>query len=211
MSFLRKIAGIAAPIAGGVVGGKAGAALGSSIGGAIAGSSKDNRPDSFTTGQSRQGYQTLFDIPKFNQPNNSFVGETLPQALIDAFNTPYFARPTRQLTAADLQDDVFAPRAVLDWQIYNNQQAPMQNKKKVDDAETERLKKLGKQYVQDYMQEGNLNPAYAQTLQNRQFNYADIAKAVMEAIKTPHTNTASHDILKEQGLGLALNAARRVQ
>ncbi len=216
MSFLKKIAGIAAPIVGGIAGSavgmpQLGAAAGQMIGGAIAGSSKDNRPDNLITGQNRQGYQTLFDIPQFNQRNNSFVGETLPQALMDVYKMPYFAHPTRQLTAADLEDEIFAPRAVLDWQVRNNQQAPMMAKKKSDEEEQERLKKLGKQYVQDYMKEGNLNPAYAQTLQNRDFDYSVIAKAVMDAIKTPHMNTAAHDLLKEQGLGLALNAARRVQ
>lgn len=216
MKFLKKVASIAAPIVGGIAGSavgapQIGAAAGNLLGGAIAGSDKSNRPDSFITGQNRQGYQTLFDIPRFNQQNNSFVGETLPQALIDVFNTPYFARPTRRLMASDLEDEIFAPVAVREWQNYNDIQAPMKAQQGADAAEKKRLEGLGRQYVQDYIQQANLNPAYAQTLQNRKFDYGEIAKAVMDAIKTPHTNTAAHDILKQQGLGLVLNAGQKVR
>lgn len=207
MSFLKKVASIASPIVGGILGGPAGAAAGNLVGGAISGSDKGNRPDSFTTGQSRQGYQTLFDIPKFNEKGDSFAGEALPQALIDVFNTPYFARPTRRIMASDLEDNVFAPVAVREWQNYNDIQAPIKAR---EDAERKRLEQMGRQYVQDYMKEGNLNPAYAKALQSSKFDYGDVAKAVMEAMQTPNSNTAGHDTLKQMGLGLALNAGKKV-
>jgi hypothetical protein len=120
-------------------------------------------------------------------------------------NKTYQAPMMRRVNAGDI-DGAFTPKAIFEMQQYVDDEAANPNLKELDID----LDKLGREYVQSYITEANLNPAYAQALQNRSFDYKTIAKAVMEANKAPHVNTASHDILKQQGLGLALNAAGRL-
>lgn len=122
----------------------------------------------------------------------------------------YTERPMRAMTQDEMYNPIFKQNAVMDIKNYFDK-TKVDKTLNTDPYANIDFNKAGRQYVQDYIQEGNLNPAYAQTLQNRNFDYEAIVKAVMEARKTPTMNTSSHDVLTQQGLGLALGAARRIK
>jgi hypothetical protein len=119
-------------------------------------------------------------------------------------------RPMRAMTQDEMNDPIFKQNAVMDIKNYFDK-TKVDETLNTDPYANIDFNKAGRQYVQDYIKEGNLNPAYAQTLQNRNFDYEGIVKAVIEARKMPHMNTSSHDLLTQQGLGLALGAAGRIK
>ena len=77
-------------------------------------------PDYQQTPTQRQGYQTLDDIELFK--DTGFTRETLPQAVIDYYERPFVARPTRRVQVSDVEGD-FGSRAMQEIQTMLDERA----------------------------------------------------------------------------------------
>ena len=107
------------------------------------------------------------------------------------------ARPTRHLRADEMEGD-FANKAVMDIQNYYNTEYPNDPNALDDQA----LADMGRQYVDAYGASGEVNPTYWQNLQQQQkFNYADIARKLMEIQSNPDSFSRNEAALRDVGLG----------
>lgn len=145
----------------------------------------------------RSGYQSLNDIPFFRQ--NKTVDQVLPRLYEEALETDYFARPTRQLTQNEMNDPIFAPRAVMEFKNYFDDQAA---NAAVNPEAGMDLREIGRSYVDSYGSSGEVNPTYWKNLMSKSnFDYEDIARKLMEIQRNSSSFGQNEAMLRQMGLG----------
>ena len=147
----------------------------------------------------RTGFQTLNDIPFFRR--NATTTELLPEQFEDALQTDYFSRPTRRLTEMEMNDDIFAPKAVMDFKNFFDSEKTKESIGEGAAPEAMDYRKLGSQYVDSYLSSPDVNQTFENTIRNRGMDFEQVGKMLMDIKNNPDTFQKNEAALRGLGLG----------